>query len=221
MPWIIAIPILVIVAFAVYTYMLLPRMKARAAAAHGAAVQTYAESVRGREDAAWEDALRTNASIRPIADAVGEPGITGIISCQEKREMKDFLRQQATEILGRTMKKITKVGFREVDNTEYYYLALTAGNLHYLHFSLEGALKQHLTFPRAQMQELEVGKVTGRDMVVSNASLGDVQKLSFIHESTLYRFFFYDNIWGHPLDKPAATATVLPASTFCLPSLSS
>lgn len=102
---------------------------------------------------------------------------------------------------GKALGKLTGVGVKEVDNTEYYYLALTDSNLHYLHYSERGQCKEHLSFERSKMTNLEVSKVTSADMLKNNAYVGETERFSFESGDTQYKFFFYDKMYAHPLAK--------------------
>ncbi len=198
--WIIAIPIIAILLFMVYTYVLLPSMKKKEEAKNQSFMADFSKEIAGREDEVRQQFCKENPYIKPIEDDVKEP-IVALISCMEKRETKDFIRQQAVAMAGKAVKGLVGVGFKEVDNTEYYYLALTDKNLHYLHYSDSGKCKEHLVFDGSQMQDMESGEVTAGETVKNSAVMGDSKRFSFVYDDTQYKFFFYDHIWGHPLGK--------------------
>lgn len=198
--WIIAIPVIAIVLFMVYNYVIVPTIKKKEEAKNQSLMNDFSAEVNGQEREIRERFTRENSYIKPIADQIGEP-IQALISCMEKREMKDFLRQQAVAMAGKAVKGLTGFGFKEVDNTEYYYLALTDRNLHYLHYSLQGKCKEHLVFDGSKITDPEVGEVTAGETVKNNAAQGDSTRFGFVYDDTLYKFFFYDNVWGHPAGK--------------------
>lgn len=196
--WIIALPIAIIVLFMLYSYVIVPRMNAKYEEKIGKASNDFAQQIAGNETETKKQFIQNNEHVSPIAIQINEQDIIAIISCQEKRETKDFLRQQAVNIAGKALGKLTGVGVKEVDNTEHYYMALTKDNLHYLHYSERGQCKEHLSFERNLMNNLEVGKITSADMLKNNAYAGETERLSFEIGDTQYKFFFYDKIYAHP-----------------------
>lgn len=199
--WIIAIPIVFIALFMVYSYVIVPKMNASYEAKIGKASGDFAQQIAGRETETKAQFIQDNEHIKPIAFQINEQDIIAVISCQEKRETKDFLRQQAVNMAGRALGKLTGVGVKEVDNTEHYYLALTNNKLHYLHYAENGQCKEHLSFDRSRMNNIEVGKITSADMLKNNAHAGDTERFSFESGDTQYKFFFYDKMYAHPLAK--------------------
>jgi len=199
--WIIAIPIVFVILFMVYSYVIVPKMNANYEAKIGKASGDFAQQIVGREAETKAQFIQDNEHIKPIAFQINEQHIIAVISCQEKRETKDFLRQQAVNMAGRALGKLTGVGIKEVDNTEHYYLALTNSKFHYLHYAENGQCKEHLSFERNLMSNLEVGKITSADMLKNNAHAGDTERLSFESGDTQYKFFFYDKMYAHPLAK--------------------
>lgn len=196
--WIIAIPIVLVVVFMVYNYVLLPKMNANADEKMAKASNDFASQIAGNEVEIKRQFIQENEHIRPIAFQINEQDIIAIISCQEKRGTNDFLRQQAVNMTGKALGRLTGVGVREVDNTEHYYLVLTSNHLHYLHYSDRGKCHEHLSFERSQLEHLEVGKVTSTDMLQNNAHIGLVERLSFESKGIQYKFFFYDKLYAHP-----------------------
>lgn len=196
--WMIFIPIVFIGAFIVYQYVIVPKLNKQHEDKMKAATGEFLQSIRGKEAETKQQFIQNNEHIRPIVAKINEQDIEGIISCQEKREVKDFIRQQAINAAGKALGKITGVRVKEVDNTESYFLVLTNENLHYLHFSDSGSCKEHLSFQRNNLNNMEVGKITSADMTKNNAFVGDTQRLSFENEDTQYKFFFYDKIYAHP-----------------------
>ncbi|MFD2967261.1 hypothetical protein [Sphingobacterium bambusae] len=199
--WIIAIPIVFIGLYLVYQFVLLPKMNAGQERKLEANRQEFASRIAGREEAVKQQFIQDNEHLLPLVFQTDEQDIIGIISCQEKRETKDFLRQQAINMAGRALGKLTAVGVRELDNTEHYFLVLTPSNLHYLHYSEQGQCKEHIAFDRTKMTDMEVGKITSADMLKNSAFAGQTERLSFISEDTQYKFFFYDKLYAHPSAK--------------------
>ncbi len=181
----------------------------------------FSSQIKGREAEVRQEYAQNNSFIIPITTQVRGEAIEGIISCMEKRELKDFIRQQAVAIVGSVLKKATGSGLKEEDNNEYYYLALTPQKLHYIHYSEEGKCQEHLSFSREQMQELEVGTVTSGEAVKNSALIGDSTRISFIFNETQYKFFFYNKLHAHPqghsagsIDKEMAEINYLFAKPF-------
>lgn len=199
--WLISIPIIIIILFVVYNYVLLPKWSKNISNNNQLLMDEFAERIRGREDEVRQEYAKNNSFIAPITKQVQEDEIMAIVSCQEKREMKDFLRQQGLNIAGKAVGRLVGVGFKEVDNTEHYYLVLSPERLHYLHFSEQGKCIEHLIFKRKNMSEIESGEVSSKEMIKNNAAIGDTKRLSFISDDVLFKFFFYKIIWGHPLGK--------------------
>lgn len=196
--WIIAIPIVFIVLFCIYQYVLLPKMNANHEEKLTKVSDNFAQQIAGKETETKQQFIQENEHIKPIAFQINEQKIIGIISCQEKRETKDFIRQQAVNMAGKALGKLTGVGVKEVDNTEHYFLVLTDANLHYLHYSERGECKEHLSFEKSKLNNIEVGKITSADMLKNNAFAGETERLSFESGDTLYKFFFYDKLYAHP-----------------------
>lgn len=199
--WIIAIPIGFIVLFMLYNFIVVPMMNTGHDKKLDNAVNNFATQIAGKETETKQQFIQNNEHIKPIALQIDEQEIIGIISCQEKRETKDFLRQAAVNMAGKALGKLTGVGVKEVDNTEHYFLALTPDNLHYLHYSERGKCKEHLSFDRDNMNNIEVGKITSADMLKNNAFAGETKRLSFEIGNTQYKFFFYDKMYAHPSSK--------------------
>lgn len=199
--WIIAIPVVFIALFMVYSFVIAPKMNASYETKMNNAAADFAQQIIGRESEVKQQFIEENEHIKPIAFQINDRDIVAIISCQEKRETKDFIRQQAVNMAGRALGRLTGVGVKEVDNTEYYYLALTHNNLHYLHYSEKGQCKEHLSFERTRMSNLEVAKVTSADMLKNNAYVGTTERFSFESGDTEYKFFFYDEMYAHPTAK--------------------
>lgn len=199
--WIIAIPIVVIALFMLYSFVIVPKMNASYEAKMNNASNDFAQQIAGNESEIKKQFIQENEHIKPIALQINDQAIIAVISCQEKRETKDFLRQQAVNMAGKALGKLTGIGVKEVDNTEFYYLALTDTNLHYLHYSERGQCKEHLSFQRANMTNLEVGKVTSADILKNNAYVGETERFSFESGDTQYKFFFYDKVYAHPSAK--------------------
>ncbi len=199
--WMLFIPVAFIVLFLVYNYVILPSWKKKIDDKNQKLTDEFASKINGRENEFRDNYLSSNRFFKAVSEQIQNENITALISCQEKREIKDFLRQQAVNVAGKALGKLTGVGVKEVDNTEYYYLALTPKELHYLHYSEEGNCKEHLLFKRENIQQIEVGKITSEDMLKNNAYAGDTKRLSFINNDTKYKLFFYDIIFTHPMGR--------------------
>lgn len=158
----------------------------------------FARQIIGKEAEIKQQFIQNNEHVKPIAFQINNNKILGIVSCQEKRETKDFIRQQTINIAGKALGKLTGVGVKEVDNTEHYFLALTSDNLHYLHYSERGECKEHLSFERNNLNNIEVRKITSADMLKNSAYAGETERLSFESGETQYKFFFYDKFYAHP-----------------------
>lgn len=199
--WIIVIPVVVIALFMIYSFVIVPKMNASYEAKIKNASADFAQQIIGKEAQVKQQFVEENEHIKPIAFQINDKGIIAVISCQEKRETKDFLRQQAVNMAGKALGRLTGVGVKEVDNREYYYLVLTNNHLHYLHYSEKGQCKEHLSFERNRMTNLRVGEVTSEDMLKNNAYVGETERFSFESGDTQYRFFFYDKMYAHPTAK--------------------
>ena len=199
--WIIAIPVVVIALFMVYSFVIAPKMNVGYKAKMKGASHEFAQQIIGREAEVKRQFVEENEHIKPIAFQINDKSVVAVISCQEKRETKDFIRQQAVNLAGKGLGRLTGIGVREVDNTEYYYLTLTVNHLHYLHYSENGRCKEHLSFERTRMSNLKVAKVTSADMLKNNAYVGTTERFSFESGDTQYKFFFYDEMYAHPAAK--------------------
>jgi alkyl sulfatase BDS1-like metallo-beta-lactamase superfamily hydrolase len=158
----------------------------------------FVSQIRGREDELRSEYVKTNASVAPIAKQMNATSIEGIISCMEKRNLKDVARQTLTNVAGNAVGKLTGIGFKQTDNEEHYYLALTADKLHYLHFSEDGDCKEHLSFDRNRLENLESGKIAASEAVAAGGSMFGSLRLSFTYDGEQHKFFYFDKFFVHP-----------------------
>ena len=197
--WIIVLlPVLCIAGFFVYTKIILPQMNEKEEAKQKSLTENFISQIRGREVEVKSQYVKTNASVRFITKQMQEDTIEGIVSCMERRDLKDVAKQALTNVAGNVVGKIAGVGFKQVDNEESYYLALTPDRLHYIHFSESGKCKEHLVFERSRMEYLESGKITATEAAAAGGSMFESDRLGFTYEGTSYKFFYFDKFYGHP-----------------------
>lgn len=192
------IPIIVIVGFIVYQYVLLPKMNAKHEDKQARLVDEFAKKIAGKEAETKQEYIRTNPHIKPIVFQINDSDIIGIVSCQEKRDTGDLLRQNAVNLAGKAVGKLTGVRVREVDNTEDYYLVLTDKNIHYVHFNDNARCKEHLVFSRNEISRPESGEVSAGDALKNNAYQGETKRVSFDYDGKTYKFFVYDQFYAFP-----------------------
>ena len=101
--WIIAIPIVVIGLFMLYSFVIVPKMNASYEAKMNNASNDFAQQIAGSENEIKKQLIQENEHIEPIALQINDEAIVAVISCQEKRETKDFLRQQAVNMAGKAL----------------------------------------------------------------------------------------------------------------------
>jgi len=197
--WIIVlIPVMCIAGFFVYNKIILPQMNEKEETKQKSVTENFIAQISGREAEVKSQYLKTNGTVRIITEQMNEDTIEGIVSCMEKRDLKDVARQAITNAAGNVVGKIVGIGFKQSDNEENYYLALTPDRLHYLHFSESGECKEHLIFERDRMEYLESGKVTATEAAAAGGTMFGSDRLSFTHEGTLHKFFYYDQCYMHP-----------------------
>ena len=197
--WIIVLlPIACIVGYFVYLKVILPKMNAQSEEKQKAFTSNFISQVSGREDEVRSQYVKTNGSVKRIAKQMDADAIEGIVSCMEKRDLKDVAKQALTNVAGNIVGKFVGVGFKQTDNEEAYYLALTSDKLHYVHFSESGECREHLSFDRNQMRNLETGKVTSTEAMTVQADMFGTFRLSFEYEGTPYKFFYLDRCYIHP-----------------------
>lgn len=199
--WFITLPIALIVLFVVYQYVLLPKLNANHEKKMAKLTDAFAKEIMGKESDVKSEFIQQNENIKPISNQIQEQDIIGVISCQEKREIKDFVRQQAINMAGKMLKKATGVRVKEVDNTESYFLVLTQEHLHYLHYAENGRCKDYYSFKRADIKHMEYGEITSKDIIKHNAYVGETKKLSFEYDGSLFQFFIYNTLYLFPTAK--------------------
>ena len=195
---IILLPILCIVGFFVYSKVIIPKMNEKAEAKQKSLTDNFISQIRGREAEVKSQYVETNDSIRFITKQMKESAIEGIVSCMEKRNLKDVARQAMTNVAGKAVGKLVGIGFEQSDNEENYYLALCQDRLHYLHFSESGQCKEHLVFERNQMENVESGKVTATEATAAGGSMFASTRLGFTYDGTAYKFFYFNELYAHP-----------------------
>lgn len=198
-----SIIIFIIASFALcifYALVIAPRMAKKYKAEAEGLQQNFAESIRGREDETRREYLKNDTLMQPFTEQLQDANILGMISCMEKRSTKDFIRQQAIGAAGKVLGKVTGVRVKEVDNQDNYWLAITKENLHYLHYDDDGGCIEHLCWDLPQLNQIETGKPSTEEMFTGKAEPGTT-RISFSSKDIKYKFFFFDNLWGHPLGK--------------------
>jgi hypothetical protein len=205
--WIIVLlPVLCVAGFFVYTKIIVPQMTEKSEAKQKTFTDSFISEIRGRETEVKSQYAITNGLILFIAKQMNGDTIEGVISCMEKRDLKDFARQALTNAAGNVIGKLTGIGFEQTDNEESYYLALSPDRLHYFHFSENGQCKEHLTFERNRMENLASGKITATEAAAAGGSMFEAARLGFMYDGTEHKFFYYDKFYGHPSVKEAADA---------------
>ena len=204
--WIILLPILCVAGYFVYIKVIAPQMNEKAEEKQKSLTDDFASQIRGRENEVKSRFAETNDSVRFIAGQIDGETIEGIVSCMEKRDLKDVARQTMTNVAGKAVGKIVGVGFKQTDNEEDYYLALSADRLHYLHFAESGQCKEHLIFERNRMENLESGKMTATEAVAASGDMFSTMRLGFTYNGAPYKFFYYDKFYGHPSVREPADA---------------
>ena len=203
--WIIVlIPIVCIVGLFVYNKMVLPKMTEKSEEKQKSLTSNFVSQISGREDEVRNQYVKTNGTVSRIANQINANAIEGIVSCMEKRDLKDVAKQALTNAAGNVVGKIFGVGFEKTDNEEAYYLALTPDKLHYVHFSDSGKCREHLFFEFNKMINLEAGKVTSAEAMTVQADMFGTFRLSFEYEGTTYKFFYFDKCYIHPADEDVA-----------------
>ena len=199
--WTIVLVLIVCVGgFFVYNKVVLPKMNVKAEDKQKLASDNVISQISGREDEVRKQLLETNDLVNLIAGEVNEDTIEGIISCMERRNLKDVTRQALKNVAGKAVGQLLGIGFKQTDNEENYYLALSSERLHYLHFSNEGECREHLMFDRNQMENLETGKVTSAEATTLAADMFETNRLSFKYDDETYKFFYYDKFFNLSTD---------------------
>ncbi len=182
-----------------FSLVIMPKMTAKARAKAEKMQQDFGSSIQGREEEVRQEYLQNNSLVSPFPAQLQDK-ILGMISCMEKRTTGDFIRQQAVGAAGKVLGRVTGVRVKEVDNEEHYWLAFTEANLHYLHYNDSGNCVEHLSFQLARLQNMEMGTPSTEELFTGKAEVG-VKRLSFESNDIKYKFFYYDNLWGHPKGK--------------------
>lgn len=199
--WIIFIPITVIILFLVFNYIILPKMNNKYEEKIQNLTDEFANQIRGKEDAYRHQFISSNKTISTMASAINSNDIIGVISCQQKMETKDVIRQEVINVARKTVGKMLNANIDSLeDNGQYYYLVLTPNTLNYLHYTLEGELVESLSFDRAEMQNIESGEITSADILKNKAAVGHAVRLSFGYGDSTFKFFYYDILAIFPTD---------------------
>ena len=201
---IVLIPILCVAGFFVYSKIILPQMNEKAEAKQNSLTDNFILEIRGREAEVKSQYIKTNGSVRFIVKQIKEDTIEGIISCMEKRDLKDAAKQVLTNVAGKAVGKLVGVGFKQSDNEEDYYLVLSSDRLHYLHFSESGECREHLIFERNRMENLESGNITATEAAAAGGSMFASVRLGFTYDGTPYKFFYFDKFYGLPFVEESA-----------------
>ena len=188
--------ILLIGGMYVYLKIILPKMNEKAEAKQKSVDDNVISQLSGHEDEEKARMLKSNDTISLIASVMNEDPTEGIVSCMERRDLKDVARQGLTNVAGKAVGKLTGIGFKQKDNEENYYLALNPDRLHYLHFTDEGECREHLSFDRNRMEYLETGKVTSGEAAMLAADLFESNRLGFTYEGDTYKFFYYEKCYS-------------------------
>ena len=196
--WIILLVLACVAGFYVYNKILLPKMNQKAEEKHESSKGKFISQISGHEDEVRNQYLKSSDSVSPIAKQMNEEPIEAIISCMQLRNIKDATRQALTNVAGQAVGKLVGVGFKQTDNEEHYYLGLCPNTLHYLHFSDEGACKEHLTFDRSRMENVETGKVTATEAATISADMFETSRFSFTYNGDAYKFFYFHRFYAHP-----------------------
>ena len=203
--WIIVlIPVLCVAGFFVYNKIIIPKMNEKAEAKQKFLTENFISEIRGREAEIKSQYVETNGSVRFIVEQIEEDTIEGIVSCMERRDLKDVAKQALTNVAGKAVGKLIGIGFEQSDNEESYYLALSTDRLHYLHFSESGQCKEHLIFERNRMENLESGNITATEAAAAGGSMFASVRLGFTYDGTPYKFFYFDKFYGLPFVEESA-----------------
>ena len=214
--WIILLPIVCIAGYVVYMKVILPKMNEKSAEKQEFFTGNFISQISGRENEVRSQYVKTNDSVSLIAKQMNEDTIEGITSCMERRDLKDVAKQVLTNVAGQAIGKLVGVGFKQTDNEEAYYLALTPDKLHYLHFSESGKCREHLSFDRNRMENLESGNVTSSEAMTVQADMFGTFRISFTYDGSPYKFFYYDKFYIHPSAKEVSDEEQELAELTCL-----
>ena len=184
----------------VYLKIILPKMNEKAEEKQEKLASNVISQMRGHEDEVRERLLKSSDTISLIASTMNGDRIEGLISCMERRDLKDVTRQGLTNVAGKAVGKLTGIGFKQKDNEENYYLAVNPERLHYLHFTDEGECREYLSFDRSRMEYLETGKVTTAEATMLSADMFESNRLSFTYDGVTYKFFYYEKFYSLNID---------------------
>jgi hypothetical protein len=201
MMWIIAIPVALIVFFILYTFVLVPSINKKFDQKNNALTDAFALSIKGKEDETRKAFLAGSELVRPIIEHLQDDTVHSIISCMEYREMKDFKKQLAMNLAAKILTKGPGVAFREGDNEDIYYLVVSQSHFYYLQFDRAGDFVQQMRFEKYLMQNIEVGVVTSKEIMVNAAIAKDSERFCFQFANKEYKFFFYNRLYTHPKSK--------------------
>ena len=180
----------------VYMKIILPKMNEKSEEKQAKLASDVISQMKGREDEVRERLLKSSDTISLISNTIDGDRIEGIISCMERRDLKDVTRQGLTNVAGKAVGKLTGIGFKQKDNEEDYYLVVNPEKIHYLHFSDDGECREYLSFDRSRMEYLETGKVTTAEATMLSANMFESNRLSFTYDGDTYKFYYYDKFYS-------------------------
>ncbi len=138
-----------------------------------------------------EAALKDSNLFKPVWDSISNETLTGITSCMEKRDFTDVAYQAAIKVINKSMGS----GYRQVDNYDAYYLALTGERLHYFVFD-EKRCEKHLSFPLKELQQFTISSTNLSDNITGGNMVG--KKLSFVYNGEAHKFYYFESIVKTP-----------------------
>jgi len=199
--WTIILVLIVFVGgYFAYIKIIMPKMNEKADERQKTVKGDVISQLSGREDEVRDAYLKTHGSVSLIANQMNEDTIEGIISCMERRNLKDVTRQALKNVAGKAVGQLVGIGFKQTDNDENYYLAFSPERLHYLHFSTEGECREHLLFDRNRLENPETGKVTSSEATTLAADMFETTRLSFTYEGETYKFFYFEKFYNFVSD---------------------
>ncbi len=192
-------PICVGLFFLVYFLIILPKIKGKADKTYATQMEENYLKFKGNEQKHRNEYAQNSEYIKHIAVSIPDEPIRGVVSCMERREFKDVVRQVGVNIAGKVVGKVTGFGFKEVDNYDNYYLLITEKHLYYLHYDGNGDCIEKLSFYLDLIENFVVGNANSKDMLQYNATLGSSKRINFTYDGKKRQFFYYQVLLPHPL----------------------
>lgn len=192
--WMVAIALLIVILFCLYSYRTLFKIDAKLQEKINYASDNFALQIAGREIEIKKQFIQESEHINPIVLQIEEHDIIAIISCKEKRGAYVFKEQEDRTEVGETVKKRIEDHINKMLNIAHYYLVLTNDNLHYLQYSKKGECKDHLCFERKKIENLNIYQTA----VTDEPYTGETTYLNFEYENIPYKFCYYDKFHAHP-----------------------